>query len=189
MDARRKRKDAGRLSRDQWLARALDVLTTDGGAKLRIDTLVQDLGVTKGSFYWHFKDRDDFVASLTAYWVEYSTKQVIDKVSEAKGGAKERLSALVEAVFSEKLGRYDLVMRAWATREPGVTRIVKKVDEQRFEFIRALFSEMGFRGRELDNRTRLFVCYMAGEHVTFAKESREKQRKEMKARLTFFTRP
>jgi AcrR family transcriptional regulator len=184
-----KKKDAGRLSREQWLALALDVLAREGAAKLRIDRLVRDLGVTKGSFYWHFKDRDDFVKSLAAYWADYSTRQVIDMVSQAKGDAKERLSALVQAVFREKLGRYDLVMRAWATREPGVAKVVMKVDEQRFEFVLSLFYEMGFRGRKLDNRTRLFVCYMAGEHVTFVKESRGKQRKEMTARLTFLTRP
>jgi AcrR family transcriptional regulator len=189
MDERMKRKDSGRLSREQWLALALDVLARDGEAKLRIDRLAQDLGVTKGSFYWHFKDRDDFVTSLTDYWVKYTNKRVIDMVSQAKEGAKERLAALVEAVFSEKVGRYDLVMRVWAAREPEVARVVKKVDEERFEFVRSLFSEMGFRGRELENRTRLFVCYMAGEHVTFVKESREKQREEMKVRLAFFTRP
>lgn len=150
--------------------------------------LVRDLGVTKGSFYWHFKDRDDFVASLTAYWADYSTTQVIEKVGRAKGDAKAKLAVLVETVFNESLGKYDLVMRAWATRQTRVARVVRKVDEQRLEFIGALFFEMGFRGRELENRTRVFVCYMTGEHATFAKQSREKQREAMKARLAFFTR-
>jgi AcrR family transcriptional regulator len=189
MDSRLKRKDAKRLSREQWLVRALDILAREGGAKLRIDKLVQDLGVTKGSFYWHFKDRDDFVASLAAYWAEHSTRQVIDKVEQVKGDAKAKLAGVSEVVFSEDLGRYDLVMRAWAARQPGVARVVKNVDRQRFAFVRSLFSEMGFRGRELDDRTRLFVCYMAGEHVTFVKESGEKQRRAAKARLAFFTRP
>ena len=189
MDVRLKRKDARRLSREQWLARALDVLAKDGGAKLRIDRLVKDLGVTKGSFYWHFKDRDDFVASLTAYWADYSTQQIIDKVGQAKGNAKEKLSALVEAVFSEKLSRYELVMRAWAAREPRVAGVVRKVDEQRLEFIGALFFEMGFRGRVLEDRTRAFVCYMTGELVISVSESRKKQREAMKERLAFFAGP
>jgi AcrR family transcriptional regulator len=189
MDARRKTKEPERLGRDQWLARAMDVLAREGGAKLRIDRLVRDLGVTKGSFYWHFKDREDFVASLSAYWAEYSTRQVIDKLGRSRGDAKARLAAVVEAVFSEDLGRYDLVMRAWAARQPEVAAVVKRVDEQRFAFIRSLFSEIGFRGQDLETRTRVFVCYMAGEHVTFVKESKEKQRKQTEARLAFFTRP
>jgi len=188
MDAKNRKKDAKRLSREQWLARAMDVLAREGGARLRIDSLVRDLGVTKGSFYWHFKDRDDFIASLSAFWAEYSTKRVIDKVGRSRGDAKARLAAVVEAVFSEDLGRYDLVMRAWAARQPGVAEVVKRVDEQRFAFLRSLFSEMGFGGQELETRTRVFVCYMAGEHVTFMKESREEQRESMKKRLVFFTR-
>jgi AcrR family transcriptional regulator len=48
------------LSRDEWLEKALIVVSREGGAKLRINNPVTEVGVTKGSFYWHFKSRDDF---------------------------------------------------------------------------------------------------------------------------------
>ena len=57
-----------RFSRTDWLARAMDVLSRKGGARLRINDLCQELGVTKGSFYAHFEDRADFVRQFVAYW-------------------------------------------------------------------------------------------------------------------------
>ncbi len=52
------------LSRKEWLEKALSIVSREGAAKLRINNLVAEVGVTKGSFYWHFKDREDFVRSL-----------------------------------------------------------------------------------------------------------------------------
>ena len=83
--------DAQRLSREEWLMLALEEVAREGGAKLRIDKLVEGLGVTKGSFYWHFKDREDFVQSLVEFWAEYTTTKVIEIMSQARGDAQERL--------------------------------------------------------------------------------------------------
>ena len=59
-----------RHSRDAWLALALDVLADEGRAKIEIEYLAKKLGVTKGSFYSHFSDRRDFVASVAFYWAD-----------------------------------------------------------------------------------------------------------------------
>jgi AcrR family transcriptional regulator len=62
-----KNKSSKRLSREEWLSRALQVLSREGKAKLKIESLTKNLGVTKGSFYWHFKGRAEFVRSLADY--------------------------------------------------------------------------------------------------------------------------
>ena len=56
-----------RFTRDSWLALALDVLAEEGRAKIKIEYLAKRLGVTKGSFYSHFSDRRDFIASVSFY--------------------------------------------------------------------------------------------------------------------------
>jgi AcrR family transcriptional regulator len=188
MVRKRKNESAKRLNREQWLALALDILAREGNAKLRIEQLSRSLGVTRGSFYWHFKSRDDFVQSLAEHWAAYSTAQVIDKVEKIKSDPKKSLFALMEKVIEEDLGRYDLAMRAFSAQEPKVALVVKRVDEQRLAYARSLFFEMGFRRQELETRARTFVCYMAGEHVLFAKESKEEQRERLKERYGFFTR-
>lgn len=177
-----------RLSREEWLHRALDLFAKEGKVKLRIDPLVKSIGVTKGSFYWHFKDRKDFIVSLSKYWVDYSTSQIVKIVKQQRGDAKKRLFVLMKAVFEKDVGRYDLTMRAWAASNPEVARIVRKSDQQRIATVSKLFHEMGFRGKELKGRTDAFFCYMAGSHIYKIKSKRD-ELQYLKWKHTFFTRP
>ena len=87
MASRNARKDAARsgtvqarLSKEEWLARALEVLGRKGAGELTIESMARHLGVTKGSFYWHFKDRADFFRQLIEYWDEHFTQTVIVEI-------------------------------------------------------------------------------------------------------------
>ena len=184
-----KNKSSKRLNREKWLARALEILSREGKAKLRIDPLTTSLGVTKGSFYWHFKDRADFVKSLAKFWAKYSTNQVIKEINQSRGTASDRLLSLMDFLCRKDFGKYDVSMRAWATQEPEVARIVKKVDEQRFTFVRSLFVELGFKGQELEMRTRTFVVFHSLELGSFARGTKKERLKLLKLRHAFFTRP
>ena len=73
-----------RLSRNKWLALALDVLAEEGRAKIEIDYLAKKLGVTKGSFYAHFSGRKDFVTSVAFYWADSLTLKALDGISKKK---------------------------------------------------------------------------------------------------------
>ena len=184
-----KTKISGKLSRKDWLSRSLEVLSREGNAKLRIDTLTKSLGITKGSFYWHFKDRADFVKSLAEYWAKNSTNQVIDELNQVQGDASNRLFELMKYLFHKDFGKYDIAMRAWAAQEPVVARIVKKVDKQRFAFVRSLFAELGFKGQELEMRTRTFVVFHSLELGSFVRGTKKERLKLLKLRHAFFTRP
>ena len=185
----RNTKISKRLGREEWLSRSLEVLSREGKAKLRIDALTNSLGITKGSFYWHFKDRADFVKSLAQYWAKNSTEQVIDLLNEFQGDASDRLFGLMEYLYRKDFGKYDIAMRAWAAQEPEVARIVKKVDKQRFTFVRSLFAELGFKGQELEMRTRTFVVYHSLELGSFASGTKKDRQRLLKRRHAFFTRP
>ena len=71
-----------KLTREQWLSNALEVVARKGGAKLRIRDLVERLGVSTGSFYWHFQSRDDFVESLVDYWARAFTSRVVEEMGD-----------------------------------------------------------------------------------------------------------
>ncbi len=177
-----------RLSRDEWLARALEVISRKPHGKLRIHELVKDLGVTRGSFYWHFKDREDFVRSLAVYWDRWSTDQVIHAVERAGGDPINRLRTLMDFVFRNGIGRYDVAVRAWAFQEPAVADAVRRSDRNRLVFVRSLFQEMGFTGDKLETRARAFVGYMNLDHTSFAPEGDEERMRLLVERLEFFTR-
>jgi len=66
---------------------------------------------------------------------------------------------LMQKINDEDLAKYDIVMRAWALDEPLVAKQVEKVDQERFEYIKSLFAEMGFTGNELEVRTMIFQAY------------------------------
>ena len=176
------------MNREEWLMMALEEVSKTGGAELRIDKLVKTLGVTKGSFYWHFKNREDFVQSLLEFWAEYTTGQVMERTDQIHGDARERLLGVMKIIFTEGLDKFELPMRAWAAEEPSVSIIVREVEVQRLAYIRALFAEMGFQGQDLEMRTRLFICYACGEHVFFTRENPATQQQTIKAVHALLTR-
>ena len=156
---------------------ALEVLSQEGRARIQIEYLAQRLGVTKGSFYAHFPGRREFIASVAAYWADTLTVNELEKLSAAEGTAEEKLLLLMQAIKNYQLEKYDIVMRAWALDEPLVAKQVEKVDRLRFEYIKSLFSEMGFKGAELKMRSMLFQAYHSLSNAltgTFFEENRFK---------------
>ena len=95
-----------RLSKEEWLARALEVLGKKGAGELTVESLARQLGVTKGSFYWHFRDRADFFRQLIEYWDEHFTQTVIAKISGQGVPAEERLLELMRLVQTKRLDRF-----------------------------------------------------------------------------------
>ena len=172
---------ARNLSREVWLEKALDVVSRAGGAKLRIDNLVKEVGVTKGSFYWHFKNRDDFVRSLIDYWHEHYTLTVSDYLDDFEGSAEDKLRKLMEMVFVEQLTRHDLAIRSWAIAEPKLRVLVKRTDDHRLNYLRMLFRGIGFDKDGADLRARVFLGEAAWEASLFEKMTRPHREKKAMA--------
>ncbi len=178
-----------RLGDEDWLALALEVLSREGEADLRIDRLCEGLGVTKGSFYAHFENRADFVRRLVAYWAEESTESTISVIDNLEDETAEaRLLALMRLLRKERKSSYDFIMRAWAIHDSTVAEGVQEVDRQRFKFVRRIFHQMGFRGAELDLRTRIFIAYHSTDPSMLFPQSGLSMEEELKLQHAFFTR-
>ena len=162
-----------RLSRQDWLENALGTLSEKGQAGLSIQDLSSALGVSRGSFYWHFQDRDDFIHALLKYWYEEYTAMAPAAVGRDGGTAEERLARLMRLVHEQDLTRHDLTIRSFASRDPQFARWVRKADRFRLDFIVSLFEEMGFTENELQIRGRSCLAYMATEHDLFDKLDRK----------------
>ena len=148
-----------RLSQEAWLTLALETLAKDGKALVEIDYLAGKLGVTKGSFYAHFRDKKHFVHEVAKYWADTSTLPAIESLVNSKNTGEEKLLSLMQIIRENELERYDIVMRAWALDEPLVAQEVERVDLMRYEFVKSLFLEMGFEGDELEVRTVVFQAF------------------------------
>jgi AcrR family transcriptional regulator len=181
-------KSGQRLSRVQWLENALEVLAQNGQAGLRIQGLADALGVSRGSFYWHFRDRDDFIRAILAYWHEVYTAPVPDLVEAQGGSAEERLLWIIRLVYEKDETRYDLPIRSWAIQDPMVAKMVRRTDRYRLTYIRRLFTEMGFSGLELEIRTRTCLAYMTLEKGLFDRLTSKQRKEHIDALHKFFVR-
>ena len=100
-----------------------------------------------------------------------------------------RLLVLMRLLKEERLARYDVAVRAWAAQELIFAEGVQQVDRQRFGYVRQIFHDMGFRGADLDTRTRLFVVYHIAEPGMRLPASGLASEAELRQRLAFFVRP
>ncbi len=174
------------ISKNQWLAKALDVLESNGFEAVKIESLAKLLGTSRSGFYWHFKNRQDLLQHLLDYWTDEYTSILIDDLEIKKLDADKRLLAAMTTIKNEKLTKYDLAMNAWAKADPRVHEAVKKVIRMRLDFSREIFVDLGFDGDELEMRTRLFTCYHCWEDVTFPDDNGEENLRLQKLRHEMF---
>ena len=148
-----------RLGKQEWVDAGLRTLAGQGIDAVRVERLAADLKVTKGSFYWHFADRQTLLVAIVEAWKERSTLEVIQRV-ELQGGDDPgaRLWALMQIVFSSD-GRLDQQVRAWAAIDSLVRRSRDHIDRLRLEYVRSHFEQLGFGPAEAEARARF--CYQA----------------------------
>lgn len=169
-----KRSQKKNVSKDQWLAKALESLESIGVEGVKIESLATALGISRSGFYWHFKNRQDLLKHLLEYWISEYTGVVPDDPDIMKLDPQRRLKATMDIIRDKKLNKYDLAINAWAKIDPLARKALKKAMNIRLGFLRSIFAELGFEGDELEMRTRLFVCYHSWEAATFADAARQK---------------
>ena len=152
-----------RWPRDEWMRAGLEALRAGGVAGVRVERLAADLGITKGSFYWHFRDREHLLQALLDFWSREMTELEFERIQQLPARLDARLLALARDVLEKGLGRYDPPIRAWARSSRRVAHAVEAVDRRRVRALTQLFEEAGFAGAEARTRARLFYTFLLGE--------------------------
>ena len=176
------------LASEDWLKLALDTLDNEGISKVNVEYLARKLGVTKGSFYWHFKNRETLLIGMLNYWTETLTTEVIERSRQNSKDAKETLFKLMTIITEEKVGRYEAAIRAWAMHDGMAKGVLHKVDVQRLKYITSVFTDIGFTRADSNIRARMMLYYQVAEQGIFLSDSKEKRKKLLKQRFTFLTR-
>jgi AcrR family transcriptional regulator len=148
-----------RLSRQDWITAALAAIAEGGLAALAVEPLALRLGTSKGSFYWHFENRDALLAAALAHWEEQYTAAVTAENTRAAADPVRRLRLLIRRVTT--LAETDSVYVALiATADhPAVAPVLTRITEQRIDYTAALFRDIGFPAREA--RYRSLLAYSA----------------------------
>ncbi len=175
-----------KLSRSEWLSASLDALLHEGVEGIHIEPLAKSLDVTKGSFYWHFKDRQALLKSVIEHWTTRMIRSVREGEEKA-GSARERLLKIMEAITREDRTRYEVAMRMWAAADERAAKAVRRVDEARIGLHFSLFLEMGFAPEQAEIRCRMMVFYEYGEAEFAIKAPVEKRLEYVRLRHAILT--
>lgn len=131
-----------RTPRTSWIEEGLRALAAGGPDAVRVETLAQALGVTKGGFYWHFDDRRALLEEMLDAWERAMIDEAIERVESEGGDARaklRRLFALASSREVRSLLRTDLAIRDWARRDKTVAKRLRRVDNRRMDYMRSLF--------------------------------------------------
>jgi AcrR family transcriptional regulator len=154
-----------RLGEKEWIDAGLRAIAERGVDAVRVERLAETLKVTKGSFYWHFKDRAALLERLLEVWSERTTGDVIAQLDTAGGDAESRLEQLLLISYGSR-GRLERGIRAWAAQDEMAQKALEKIDQRRVAYLATLLSESGLPPAESKTRARFAYHAMVGRFMS-----------------------
>jgi AcrR family transcriptional regulator len=151
---------ADQLCAQDWLDQGLKALARDGFTALKAEPLAKALGVSRGSFYWHFADVETFHAAILRHWREVAAERIIADV-EAAAGDDSPLQLLLRRVFGERLALENAV-RIWATIDPAARAAVHAIDRRRLSYVEGLLQAAGLSTKVARARAQIFYWTFLG---------------------------
>lgn len=150
-----------RLTRTAWLDHGLRILARQGAAALKVGDLAAGLNVSRGSFYWHFKDIGEFRLQLLERWQERTTDQVLEQTDASTTGAA-RLTHLMKLAFNEDRS-LDRSIRGMASSDKAVAKMVASVDARRIAYMAKVLTEAGVESRRALSRAEFLYWAYIGQ--------------------------
>ncbi|EKS34748.1 TetR/AcrR family transcriptional regulator [Afipia broomeae] len=161
------------LSANDWLDQGLKTLTQSGYTALKAEPLAKAMGVSRGSFYWHFADVGAFHTALLKRWRELSTEQIIANLEQSRN-REAPLNVLLRDAFSSRLP-VEVAVRSWATVDPAARAAVQAIDKRRLSYIESLLTAAGCPPEAA--RARAQILYWAFLGFTLSDKPLPKQRR------------
>jgi AcrR family transcriptional regulator len=157
------------LTPESWIDAATQVLVDHGIDHVRVDVLAAELGVTRGSFYWHFRDREELLRRVLAAWRERSTEQLTARLETAHTDVRQQIRDVISLPFrgraAARAARIELAIRAWARRDDMARAAVDESDASRIAYHVHLFASLGFTLDEARSRAFLLYGYEVAESI------------------------
>jgi len=152
-----------------WVEAALEALASGGPEEIRIEALAARLGVSKGGFYWHFKSRAALLEAMLDHWEQSVVGDVIAEVESSSKDSRVKLRHLFQmASNSPELLPVELALRDWSRRDPEVAARLHRIDNQRMEYLRALFTPICADEDDVEARSLLTLSLFIGSNFIVA---------------------
>jgi AcrR family transcriptional regulator len=150
------------LSREDWTQAALDALADEGLAGVAVEPLARRLGASKGSFYWHFRDRGELIAATLELWARRDTTEVITAL-EAIADPRDRLRELARSAYIEAAQGNDAHPSVLAAAsDPRVAPVLERVTRTRLAFLERQFEALGLDPPAARARARMAYALYVG---------------------------
>jgi AcrR family transcriptional regulator len=151
------------LDATAWVEAAFDALAEGGIDAVRVDPLAKRLGVTRGSFYWHFTDRAALHTAILKEWRKRASYQVATRIERRASAPDERLRQTLALPLSgpraKRAAAIELAIRLWSRRDGEAAKAVRHIDQVRLTYYAKLYRELGLAPGEA--RQRAFMFYAA----------------------------
>jgi AcrR family transcriptional regulator len=161
-----------RLTAQDWIDFALTTLAREGFGALKADALARKLGVSRGSFYWHFSDLGAFHARVIEHWRQMATEAIIADIERHEARA-ERVDALLRRAFGRGAG-LEIRMRTWADNNADAARALSDIDRRRRDYMERLLMEAGVAPALAATRVQLLYWTYLGAALSRAKLTGER---------------
>ncbi|MFI6498192.1 TetR/AcrR family transcriptional regulator [Nonomuraea typhae] len=148
------------LTREDWTRAAMGAIGAGGLAAVAVDRLATQLGASRGSFYWHFKNRQDLLTAALATWEQEGSTDVETALRKVEAPA-ERLRTIFATAFAHPLAADIEAALAAMAGDPLVAPVLERVTAARLRVLRQIFADLGYDEDECDVRARVFhVIYL-----------------------------
>lgn len=150
--------------RERWLERGLDVLAREGHRAVTIDRLCSELGLTKGSFYHHFKGVADFESAMLEHFSYRETQRYVE-IAEAGAGdpARQRIKRLQKAIVEGgDSAALEVAVRSWAAQDPTARAALEQIDRRRLDYLESVLRDMKTTKAEARAVARMIYLVLIG---------------------------
>jgi AcrR family transcriptional regulator len=148
------------LSAHDWLDQGLKALARGGFTTLKAEPLAKAMGVSRGSFYWHFADIGAFHAAILKYWREVAAERVIADL-EAAAVKENPVLRLLRRTFSTRLA-LEKAVRSWATFDPAAKAAVQATDRRRLDYLARMLRAEGLPAKTAQARAQILYWAFVG---------------------------
>ncbi|HET6593849.1 MAG TPA: TetR/AcrR family transcriptional regulator [Xanthomonadales bacterium] len=156
----RKKKERTTFSAADWEQEALEMIADQGVRATAVEPLARRMGITKGSFYWHFANRESLLDQALRRWEEHDSRN-LNMAMGAINEPRERLISLFRRVGRERLTHRVFSALCAAADHPQVEPVLERVAQRRMHHIAQAFSELGFSPEQSAHRARLtYTAYL-----------------------------
>ena len=158
---------SARLTVEDWLQAGYALLAEQGVRALKVESLCRQMGVTRGSFYWHFEDMSSYRAALVESWNTFLERDRQSLAQQSELPPRERLAAMMSTLVSPQHWMLERAMREWARTDPVAAANVREADRLTLRSVTKAFCDFGFSLDDAKLRAQLtFAAGIGLLHLT-----------------------